>query len=378
MREDHHPTRVALASIQRRLRENGHDGIFLEFRPDHGAGTEGCLRAIAEAVEHANAGVPPESVWAQSLSASPTGWLVKLDSIGTWPQTQQWLAVFTAHLDNAGYPGELLAAAQVWLPSWLQANRVPRLTAHLACRLSRPFVQGNADTRGRAGWDVDSQTTAAVCAAAAAWAAPPGAPVLFSEGRSQSLLRGDDIEAQLSSAVTRTAAAGITFAQRSPLLVRRVQLAAWGQLTYQLEAPEQTWHARLDELRAVLVKHADLVELAVIRLSPNWALDWTDLAGATPPLPYVSEGRVRNNRQLWAEHTPDAYGVQVLTEGHLARVNDLGGWEVSVVAPGRYLVQARDLAPWYAATEPDADVIEQARRDFGAAILTPEAIAASS
>lgn len=377
MREDHHTTRVAVASIQRRLRDNGHDGVFLEFRPDRDGGTGEGVRAVVAAVEHANAAAPAETVWGQSLSASPTGWLVKLDSIGTWDQTQQWLASFAEHLDNAGYSGELLAAAQVWLPSWLQANRTPRLTAHLACRLSRPFVQGNVDTRGPAAWDVDSEATAVVCAAAVGWAAPAGAPVLFSEGRSQTLLRGDGLAAQLSRAVTRTAAAGVTFAQRSPLLARRVQLGAWGQLIYQLEAPERSWRERLDELRAVLVAHAALVELAMIRLSPNWALDWTDLAGATPPLPYVSEGRVRNNRQLWAEHTPDAYGVQVLTERHLARANDLDGWDVSAVAPDRYLVQARDLAPWYAGAEPDAEVVEQARRDFGAAILTPEAIAAS-
>lgn len=379
MPEDHNTSsRIAFASIEHRLRKNGHDGIFLESRPDRGAGTDEWIRIAAAAVAQANEALPADTVWGESVSASPAGWLVKLDSIGTRQQTLAWLSSFAGYLDTAGYPGEIAPARQVWLPSWLQDNRVPRMTAHLAYRLSKPFVRGNVDTRGPAGWNVESETTEALCEDAVSWAAFPGGALLFSEGRSQLLMQRDDVAEHLARAVRRTAAAGVTCVRKSPLLVRRVQLSAWGQLTCQLEAPDQTWHARLDELRAHLVKHADRLDLAVIRLSANWAVDWTDLAGSTPPLPYVSEGQVRNNRQLWDQHTPDAYGLQVLTEQHLARVDNLDGWEVSAVAPGRFLVQARDLAAWYAGTEPEPGVLDRARRDFGAAIFTPEAVAARS
>ncbi|MDQ1304343.1 MAG: hypothetical protein QG671_170, partial [Actinomycetota bacterium] len=41
---------------------------------------------------------------------------------------------------------------------------------------------------------------------------------------------------------------------------------------------------------------------------------------------------------------------------------------------GQYLVQARDLEPWFANNEPDPQVVAAARTDFTNALLTPEII----
>ncbi len=69
--------------------------------------------------------------------------------------------------------------------------------------------------------------------------------------------------------------------------------------------------------------------------------------------------------------------MQVLTSDHLHRAADLSGWSVIEVAPDRFLVEARDLRPWFAADEPDPDVLAAARDDFGDMLLTPEIIAAN-
>jgi len=67
----------------------------------------------------------------------------------------------------------------------------------------------------------------------------------------------------------------------------------------------------------------------------------------------------------------------VLTNTHLEAAHDLSGWDTTRLDEDHVLVQARDLGPWYA--EPrrgnqlvHGDVIEQARRDFGDMLLTPQ------
>lgn len=59
-------------------------------------------------------------------------------------------------------------------------------------------------------------------------------------------------------------------------------------------------------------------------------------------------------RHLEASRTPDAYGVQILNDIHLSHTTNLDAWEVTTVAPGRHLVQARDQAAWFATNPPSA------------------------
>lgn len=63
----------------------------------------------------------------------------------------------------------------------------------------------------------------------------------------------------------------------------------------------------------------------------------------------------------------DAHGLQVLTGEHLEEAVDLSGWRTTRIGD-RYLVEARDLAPWFAENRPDPAVLEQARSDFGPVI----------
>jgi hypothetical protein len=97
---------------------------------------------------------------------------------------------------------------------------------------------------------------------------------------------------------------------------------------------------------------------------------------AVPGLPHVTEPDVRLNRRLLDSYVPDAHGLQVLTDEHMSRLGPLPDWDVQPLAGGRHLVQARDLEPWFATTEPDPDVVAAARADFTDILLTPEVIAA--
>ncbi len=92
-------------------------------------------------------------------------------------------------------------------------------------------------------------------------------------------------------------------------------------------------------------------------------------------LPDLLARNIRYNRHLLSHYTPDAHGIQILTNQHLERAHDLSTWTTTEIGPDRYLVEAPDLAPWYSEFLPDGAVVDQARRDFGNMLLTKDVIA---
>ena len=81
------------------------------------------------------------------------------------------------------------------------------------------------------------------------------------------------------------------------------------------------------------------------------------------------------NHHLLDRYVPDVHGVQVLTEAHLERANDLQDWRITDLGSGRHLVEAPDLARWYEHLVPEPDTLAKGRQDFGDMILTAETIA---
>lgn len=65
----------------------------------------------------------------------------------------------------------------------------------------------------------------------------------------------------------------------------------------------------------------------------------------------------------------DAHGLQVLTGHHLERASSLRDWHTRQIGD-RYLLEARDLDPWFAGDEPDPEVLAKARVDFGEMIMS--------
>lgn len=61
--------------------------------------------------------------------------------------------------------------------------------------------------------------------------------------------------------------------------------------------------------------------------------------------------------------------MQLLTGEHLDRVADLSRWTVTHVTAGRTLVEAGDLAAWLRPGGPAPSIVDQARSDFGGALV---------
>ena len=69
---------------------------------------------------------------------------------------------------------------------------------------------------------------------------------------------------------------------------------------------------------------------------------------------------------------PDAHVMQLLTDRHLERVDDLSAWRVSEVADRRFLVEAADPEPWLRDGGPDESTVTRARASFGHSIVGSE------
>ena len=146
-----------------------------------------------------------------------------------------------------------------------------------------------------------------------------------------------------------------------------------GQANYMVLDDAATWQDRLEQVTRAMVAFPQDTDLAFVQYSNAYG-GWTQLDTARPPLPHVSEGQIRYNRHLNSRFIPDAHGLQLLTDAHLGRANDLSDWIIEPLGAGRHLVQAKDLQPWYATIDPDPETLAKGRADFGKMILTLETI----
>lgn len=165
---------------------------------------------------------------------------------------------------------------------------------------------------------------------------------------------------------------------------RRIAFDLHGQVTVTRRQTGSSWSQDGTDLEQILTDLAPVLEQGLIRRSSTWDGVWYSTVNNTLlPAPFGGEGlhlgdRLTYLRHLLGRHTLDAYGVQVLTDEHLANAHNLSHWDVQTVAPGRHLVQTRHLDAWYADEQPDAQTLAQARTDFGDLILNPRVVAAES
>ncbi len=176
----------------------------------------------------------------------------------------------------------------------------------------------------------------------------------------------------------------IEAALTDPLRARLGQFRPHGLVAVQVIDPTLDWRERLEEVRQLLRWRPPRSDYGYIRFAGGEGLREDGLSW-----PHVKESAARYNRPLLSSFVPDAFGIQLLTDAHLARAHDLSGWDVTPLDGGRHLVVARDLERWFGhpgrpggsgnkynnPIPDDPDLLAQARADFGSMILTPEIVA---
>lgn len=375
--------KVALARIERRVKQENRGEVFLRLKPGRGqwaaVGNPATMAAFEAAVVHAN---DQTEGWAEASFTAPTpgGPVVYLDPGDTEAETRGWVEALAAHLEGAGITGALDVAPQDSTLGRFRADRrvcVP--TALHAYSLSTPFPAGTPKPWTLA-WGVAPDVTQDLLRSAVEWCnADPAAEFHLDQGLSTVRIGPENAAAVLEATMSdvEPGSGGLTGLRQHPLSVRSTHLTHWGEMVFQVDDDTDDWRSRVAALTETLLLRPAGLDLAVARLNLHGTRGWGDLS-PYPPLPAVGEGDVWLNRHLLDRYTPDAHGLQILTDRHLEKARDLSGWHVEEVAPSRFLVRAGDLEPWFAGPEPGPELLAAARHDFGAMILTPTAIAAEA
>ena len=222
------------------------------------------------------------------------------------------------------------------------------------------------------GWHVPEDLTKQITDRGVAWGRFPGADVYLLRNIHRIRTRNPDVGRALADGVSRFGLANVTYLRSQPRRRVSMSLGAQGSAFYQVRDDPASWQDRLEQVTAAMVAFPEETDLAFLGYS--YTINWSDLAMARPPLPYVDARLIHYYRHLMSQYTPDAHGLQILTDSHLKHANDLSDWVIDPLGGGRHLVAAKNPERWYANPDPDPETLLKARADFGKMILTPETV----
>lgn len=315
----------------------------------------------------AECGVQPVALWAVGggvfVRLPERGWREAGQAVAQWLERDGQDVVVTV----PPAPPATLLFKELMLPCLVMAHRLdpPAASVRRRDRLLGHWMLPEAARRRR----LDL---------AARWAVEPSGVAGVGRIRLVPVERGD-FDGQLESALGDTIhPADVNGCDPSGALSREIRFEDWGVSAWRGSYPGLSQIERVERLCELLVEAAPDLEVGGINFL------FTRSSGLFTTVPDVPWDGVP---QLWSTYLPDAYAVQVVTDEHLAKAHDLSAWHVETVAPGRHLVRAKDLQPWFNLDAnlgpydpetrsmrqfPADDVLDQARHDFGDMILSYE------
>jgi hypothetical protein len=337
------------------------------------------MAACTEAMDAANRAVPPYTVEARSVEPSPYGPVVRLEDTGGERDRRTWFDALTEHLTSAGWSGVVGPFPMVWSgPARAALDGLARPTAFLAFSLDANPAGGIVARGNGPRWGVAAETTAALCGRLASWTCEVDGQAAVGMGFPRTSVPCSAVEHLIAWCAIHDHSATVDVEASDPPFARNAALGPWGQVVAQAADRSGDWEKRLATITELLLADSATLDLGVVRTSRHHCTSWIDLAEENPPLPFVREAAVRRHRRVRDRLVPDAHGIQVLTDAHLAKAADLSTWDVVDLGNSRHLVRARDLAAWFAGDQPDPEVLEAARRDFGGMIMTPDSLEAAA
>ena len=362
--------------LVRQLRSSGGDGaVFVRFRTggDRHAALDAMAAASEAALVAANPSGGPDSdlILALPPAVTPHGPVVFISSCDTVEALETWLSVVADELTAAGWSGRLMPIRPVDTPYDVAGGQVDCVSLGLVLPVDHAAwfaARSKQPRRMEEMWLVEEAATqTALEQAAAFWLAIEG-DYFFNNGGMQFRIDAGDAWSLLDGVRGRLPQTKLTTAGRDGT-AHRVVFNTGGHVIYELHPADGDWLAAAQQLTGLLRVHAAIAEYGLVRLSWIPGSLWDDLHHRPPRLPHVTAGYPRVARDLESSYVPDAYGVQLLSEPHLARAGDLSRWQVTELNDGRYLVVAADLDAWFNHDQPAQQLLEQARHDFDPMIL---------
>lgn len=367
---------VMWEALNRAWRNGEHEELWVQFRP---RGADDVFEAVEEAIGVADQ-VVEDAGWGDDVhtsggvSDSDGGPVVYLRRAGHEAGLRCWLGALAQHLESLGHAGKVTNGPKVYLPGWAggDVDSSRHLTAFVSYRTNDLTQMGEMERRG--GWHVPAPLTEKIADAGAAWGRFPGADVYLSRHLHRVRTNNPNLGRPLSNAVIRSGMAGVVYLRSEPRRLVQVSFSTQGSVFYQVRDDTVPWQDRLKQVTAAMVAFPDDTDLAFLRYNWTPTTHWMALATAKPQLPYVKERHIRYNKHLHSHYTPDAHGLQLLTDAHLLHANDLSDWVIKPLGGGKHLVQAKHLQPWYEYPDTDPATLAKARADFGSMILTEQTI----
>lgn len=349
---------IKTASIMRRWRASDYYEFWLQLRT-----TTPGAEVFFDILDDMN---DPAGLFAQVGTETPTGYVTLVDGALDEEHLTRWLTELAHRLEQAGVTGSLDITRSATKPKFVLFAR-PQPTAFLALTLA-PRPPETAPVH----WSVSNEATVEVCDVAQDWLQPGGNKVLLQRGTFTIKTSDPTKIAELLCAATEDTQAAATVYDDRAKRARAVSMYRLGQVSFQLVDGTEAWQERLAALREPLLTFPHLLDQAFIRAGSATPMGWA--FEGLMPLPTIRVSDFIHNRHLLDRWVPDAHGIQILSDEHLARANDLSRWNITDLGHSRHLVEAPDLAPWYSELRPDPATVEQARHDFGDMIVTQQEV----
>ena len=345
-------------------RELGGDGrLILEFTSAVPVPTTLLDEAIVDEPFPLGQG-PTNGGWLSTPSVAYL--LLEADGYGG---VEEWIQRLVDNLTAAGVSGVLTGARGSGRVPWaIGIEDHPFKFSASMCHQPLPV-----DGRPRLSWGAAPELKSAVVKHALDWALEGADPVKVWNRVS---LRVDPAAAAAMTefAMDAGSVVGVSGYNKSRQRVRRMNffIPAVIELSEPCLDP-LSWHEVVDGLRSEILT-APRDNLMLSQISPH---GWGTRTAASGNGYIHDRHTMQRSPDVYAEWIPDPCGIQILTQAHLAKASDLSGWSLTKLDPNHWLVEANDLAAWYATPigpfdQHRPDLVEKARTDFGDMILTRE------
>lgn len=295
----------------------------------------------------------------------PTGWLLLVEGLDE--EVGPWIDDLATRLTDGGVVGTLTGAGTVGQPQWVQGWDHLSLYANLGFRPEPGFDLYS-------GWVCGHQASQRAITLGMDWIEQHAAKVVaVADLRARFWADRNTAARTMTADLAREGRASAASYHQQRREVREAFLARPAEMMLVGDSDSDVV-SRLeivDDLRSALLA-APLVHLSIATISHR---PWSSM-GTDDPGPEDFDAKAyRWHPELWDQFTGEPCGIQLLTGSHLARANDLSAWSTRRLDDGHFLVEARDLDPWFAAPrrtdDPlDPELTQQARQDFGDMVLT--------
>jgi len=361
---------INATSIRRAAKKSEGHGVYLLFRSP---GVQ-LIDQISSAIEASNAAQldGTETTMGDTPISTRRGVVAWLSSCDSQKSLEAWLKALRSGLESTGWEGTVVAFTNDHTPYDAPGAHVHGMVAGIVRHESELL---DASDRGNRWGAPDLIIDDSVRRAAAAILAGEGSLYLRA-GTTQVILHAEDAIRSLSAAVRTAPWAALIRVEAGGGWIGAV-FSPLGHVHFERYDPVGGWRAEFDVVKKLMIDHADVAEYGFVKRHWLPTVSWRDLIDGSPRAASVHGGYTQLVRGLESSRVPDAYGCQMLSSRHLANAKDLRAWRSTALNEELSLVEAEDLVRWYDGEEPQREVIENARGDFGEMILTIEEVAAA-